>query len=637
MRVLLIQPPFWAVNSPSIGLSYLRGALRAAGLEADILYSNLDFAARIGRDVYGVVQAQLPVDLLFGDLVFGPALQGGDIPGEAVRDLLEKALAKHAITRSVPEGVLDRYVELAEQAIRFVEAFRAARPWQGYDLVGFTTTFSLVPALALGKALKSTPGAPPVVFGGCHCEGSLGEALMGHFPWIDFAARGDGEGLIVSLARHLQTPQLPLRSVAGLLWREGEHLGRADQDRARTEDLDALPVPEFQDWLERLEELGWKELNTLRLPIETSRGCWYGQKHQCTFCGLNGASLDFRTKGADRILEEYSALMVHGIPVIYGVDSVLDPTFFRTVIPRLEALPQKAVMFFEVRATHSRAQLLALRNAGIRVLQPGIESLDTRLLQLMNKGTTAFQNVRMLRWAAELSLPVSWNLLCGLPGEEAEDYIRMAELVPSLTHLLPPITGCNPVHVDRFSPLFDSYTDIVKPLSPYAVALGLEPTAVRELAYHFEFNNAIPASPRDRAALEALQRVVHGWLSVAGSAAFVRIDLGQRIRLCDTRPGAINEEILLEGIRADAYRMMEEGCDRERLARDLRLDACELDDLIGSFLEQRWIVELDEKCLGLAVTVDGEVAEDAPQELQGSLATALYHHRMAQLWKVVGS
>ena len=70
MRILLVQPPFWGVNSPSIGLSYLRAALRDAGLEADIFYSNLDYANLIGRELYGIVQTQLPVDLLFGDLVF---------------------------------------------------------------------------------------------------------------------------------------------------------------------------------------------------------------------------------------------------------------------------------------------------------------------------------------------------------------------------------------------------------------------------------------------------------------------------------------------------------------------------------------------------------------------------------------
>jgi len=631
MRILLVQPPFWAVNSPSIGLSYLRKALQDAGMEADILYSNLDFAACIGREIYGSVQAQLPVDLLFGDLVFGPALQGVPVEAEPVRELLGRALSAQAIARSVPAGVLDRYAELAECAVRFVEAFGKSRPWQGYDLVGFTTTFSLVPALAMAKALASTPEAPPIVFGGCHCEGSLGEALLRHFPWIDFAARGDGERLIVSLAQHLEHPELPLRAVDGLLWRTTEGLASADQERATASDLDALPEPGFTDWLQRLETLGWKDPADLRLPLETSRGCWYGRKRQCTFCGLNGASLAFRTKSPDRILKEYTTLMEHGIPVIYAVDSVLDPKFFRTVIPRIEALPRKAVMFFEVRATHTRAQLLALRNAGIRVLQPGIESLDTHLLGLMNKGTTAFQNVRMLRWAAELSMPISWNLLCGLPDEEAEDYARMAELVGSLAHLLPPVTDINPVHVDRFSPLFERHRASIQPIASYARALGLDAAAIQELAYHFEFTEG--AGPHD--AIERLRGCVGRWQAAVGEAAFVSVVDGAACWLYDTRPGAALEEAHLEGVRGRAYRLMEAGCSRDALEERLGIGPAELEAMLAEFLRHRWVVHLDGNYLALAVPCAEEIPENLPESLQGSVATALYRHRMSKLWNVV--
>ena len=214
MKVLLVQPPFWAVNSPSIGLSYLRGALRDSGAEADILYSNLDFAKLIGREVYGLIQSQLPVDLLFGDLVFGPALQETPVRPGRMREFLETLLASRTIALSVPEALLGQCDSLAEAALNFVGAFQASMAWQGYDLVGFTTTFSLVPALAMAKAMKQDPAAPPIVFGGCHCDGSLGEAMLRHFPWIDFAARGDGEKLVVSLVEHLRVPF----ALAGVLW-----------------------------------------------------------------------------------------------------------------------------------------------------------------------------------------------------------------------------------------------------------------------------------------------------------------------------------------------------------------------------------------------------------------------------------
>src|SRR3954465_271775 len=38
--------------------------------------------------------------------------------------------------------------------------------------------------------------------------------------------------------------------------------------------------------------------------IETARGCWWGAKNHCTFCGLNGETMGFRAKSADRVMTE---------------------------------------------------------------------------------------------------------------------------------------------------------------------------------------------------------------------------------------------------------------------------------------------------------------------------------------------
>jgi ribosomal peptide maturation radical SAM protein 1 len=635
MRVLLIQPPFWAVNSPSLGLSYLQAALRDAGHEADILYSNLDFARRISLDLYGSVQCQLPVDFLFGDLVFGPALQGRAAPQDQVRHMLNGLLAKHRMPDSAASGVIEHYEFLVEAATRFVAEFRESKSWETYDLVGFTTTFSLVPALAMSKAMKQAQNAPPVVFGGCHCDDSLGEALIKNFPWIDYVARGDGEKLVVELAEHLKTGRSHKRSIDGLLRRDSDQIIASERTRAKAEDLDGLPYPDFTNWFTQMAKHGWVDRAAMRLPIETSRGCWYGQKRQCTFCGLNGASLEFRSKKSERVIREYSSLMEYEVPVIYAVDSVLDPRFFKDVIPGIEALPKKGMMFFEVRASHTRVQLAALRNAGIRVLQPGVESLNTRLLGLMNKGTTAFQNVRLLKWTAELAIPVSWNMLCGLPNEEAEDYLVMAELIPSLMHLLPPITESNRIHVDRFSPLFERHLEAIQPIATYSLALGLEPDAVRECAYHFEFDAAHSASKEVEQAINHLRAKIADWQAAIGKVAFVTLSREGRLTLFDSRPGAACGEVQLNELQSQAYQLLGNGCTRNALEEALAISSAEAGNLITEFLQHHWAVELDGKYLALAIAMDEGVPEEVPSTLQGSVATALCCHRMMSLWDAV--
>ena len=87
----------------------------------------------------------------------------------------------------------------------------------------------------------------------------------------------------------------------------------------------------------------------------------------------------------------------------------------------------------EVKANFWYDQLLALRDAGVDAIQPGIESLNDDVLLLMRKGCTALQEPS--------PAPVGRRALSGLDGvepanslyrgEPPEAYARMAELDPA--------------------------------------------------------------------------------------------------------------------------------------------------------------------------------------------------------------
>ena len=47
----------------------------------------------------------------------------------------------------------------------------------------------------------------------------------------------------------------------------------------------------------------------------------------------------------------------------------------------------------------------------MRRIQPGIESLSDHVLKLMRKGTTALQNIQLLKWCREYGVQPEWNLL----------------------------------------------------------------------------------------------------------------------------------------------------------------------------------------------------------------------------------
>ena len=108
------------------------------------------------------------------------------------------------------------------------------------------------------------------------------------------------------------------------------------------------------------------------------------------------------------------------------------------------------------------------------MVQLGVESFSSQTLKLMDKGTTAIQNVRVIKWCAELGIHAFYNVIYGFPGESAQEYERMADAVLSLTHLEPP----NPpvrLRLDRFSPYH-------RDPERFGIEVG-EPYEIRRLTY----------------------------------------------------------------------------------------------------------------------------------------------------------
>ena len=136
----------------------------------------------------------------------------------------------------------------------------------------------------------------------------------------------------------------------------------------------------------------------------------------------------------------------------------MSPAYFTTLLPRLAAQRAGRLLYWELRPNLGREQVALLAKAGVVHVLPGIESLSTPALGLMNKGTTALENVQTLKWLAAYQVQCSWNFLYSLPGERLEWYEEVARTIPRLTHLPPP-KGPLRVTMQRFSPYFTRAAD----------------------------------------------------------------------------------------------------------------------------------------------------------------------------------
>src|SRR5690606_18211239 len=92
--------------------------------------------------------------------------------------------------------------------------------------------------------------------------------------------------------------------------------------------LDDLPLPDYDEYFARFERLGFQGADPRRhvdLPIEGSRGCWWGAKNHCVFCGLNAGTIKYRAKSPARLLDEMSTLSARYRNFhIETVDNIID-------------------------------------------------------------------------------------------------------------------------------------------------------------------------------------------------------------------------------------------------------------------------------------------------------------------------
>jgi ribosomal peptide maturation radical SAM protein 1 len=441
--VVLVAMPFQEVYRPSIQIALLAAIGTRHGFPVRTLHAHLDLAAAVGVDVYQRLSEQrgrLLGEWLFSVEAFGAAAPDPD--GRHAADLAGDALAEEVlrIRRETVPAYLDALVD--------------GYDWSAVRLVGFTSTFQQnTVSIALARRLKRRRPDLLTLFGGANFEGDMGLEYVRAVEEVDLAVIGEADTAFPCLLDALATGA-DLGSVPGLARRVGGRV-EATPAAAPTAQLDDLPFPDYAEYFARAAALGLltpADRPALSIPFESARGCWWGAKHHCTFCGLNGVTMRFRSKSPARVVDELAHhARRYGSFRFDAVDNILDMRYLSTLMPRLTAYDFD--LFYEVKANLSRAQLRSLAEGGVRRLQPGIESFSSPVLALMRKGVRAAQNVNVLRWAQYYGMRVEWNLLWGFPGETEQDYAEQAAAVPHLVHLPPP-AGYGRIWLERFSPLF---------------------------------------------------------------------------------------------------------------------------------------------------------------------------------------
>ena len=487
--VCLVSMPFMPITMPALGISLLKASLARAGIGCDVFYGSLRLLS-LFETIGGPETALIDYSLIAtvrqcGDLLFARSFWSRAGPSEdSLRPFLDEVAASHPSGLAV--DTLARISAAEARAPDFLEGCFASRDWSRSRIVGFSSTFAQqIASLWLARRIKTAHPEVTIVFGGANCDGDMGPALLEHFPFIDHLVQGEADHPFPILASRLLAGEL-LDAVPGLLSRSGSIIVRgAPAEPVR--DLAALPIPDYTDFFQQRPAA--LALDDVTLPIETSRGCWWGAKSHCVFCGLNPSTMAFRSKPPARAIAEIDALAATWpIRRMAAVDNILDISYFETVLPKLR--DRGISFFYETKSNLKEWQVARLAEAGVHNIQPGIEGLNSRTLGLMRKGVRRHQNLELLKWCRTYGIAPLWLYLYGLPGEDPADYVDDAHLMLRIPHLPPP-KMLNPVTVDPFSPLFTARESFgVSALRvPPDVRLaysGLGEADLERISYHFD-------------------------------------------------------------------------------------------------------------------------------------------------------
>ena len=586
--VLLVQMPFAGVERPSVALGLLTSSLRAARLSAASLYANIRFAEQIGVGSYTLAEAASPSRLigewLFTESAFGAAALG--LGGQDPRryfQLPDEFIA--IVIRDRGQADLNGLLEdLRRQASAFVEALTDEIVRTRPKVVACTSMFEQhVASVALLQHVKQRDPAILTVIGGPNCHGAMGPATHRSFPAIDFTVTGEFDQYVVEFFTALlaaggdawRVDPLPpnvlgpadrpggRRSVSlsrGIVLMGAE--GPATPRSAILTDMDSAAVPDYDDYFEQIYSSPIAQYVVTSIPLETSRGCWWGAKQHCTFCGLNAEGMAFRKKSPARALDEIRSLTSrYGVYRWSATDNIIDMSYFQTVLPALAADDRTYNFFYETKANLKREHVKAMAEAGCNFIQPGIESLHDETLKIMKKGATACSNILLMKYCLEFGVTPAWNMLCGFPGSDPEWMVDIAAEMPALFHLPPPI-GTTPIRFDRFSPYHqrpDAFGLELEPLLAYAWVYPLDEAVLKDLAYFFRAVGGTPSRVTETTliARQVTTRWRNEFKSPRRAILVIESDDGEAMRIRDTRACAVTGVHELRGPLAALLRTME--------------------------------------------------------------------------------
>lgn len=327
--------------------------------------------------------------------------------------------------------------------------------------ISMVTGPMITQGVSVAAAVRASRPDIPIVAGGWH-PSILPEQTL-RSPLFDAVVKGQGEITLAEIIERWNVGERDLHGVAGSVFKRGDDFV-ANPPRGYT-DINTLPrrpfeIVDFERYARKCRGFRW-------LLYCSSHGCPW----DCSYC--SNASVygrNWKPLHAEQTVDEMSDLSTrYSLDVIDIIDDNYLVRRDRAVEIGEKLLSRGARFgyFIQTRTDQidrlSDDELRLLRRSGLKRIFFGIESGSAKVLKAVNKRLDLETAYRTAERCRRSDIEVSFNLIFGLPGEEAEDLKATITMVDNIGRRNP--------EAAFFTNIFSPYPG--SPIFPEAVRLGV--------------------------------------------------------------------------------------------------------------------------------------------------------------------